>query len=144
MCAMDIDRIQRIDHAMELQWPQKYYWKAIKSKNYYAYFAQTNNQCVGSIMFRINNKELHIDKIVVTKRFQRQGIGGKLLKNALHVGIIKNVDAAILSVAHSNYSAIDFYFKHGFNIKFIQWQYYSNQDHGLKMYRNIQTVTMNK
>jgi len=139
MCEMDIDKIQRIDRETHLQWPRKYYTKVLTSHNYHAYCAQMNNQCVGSIMFRIKNKELYIDKLVVIKKLQHQGIGGELIEKALRTGKKYTVDVAFLSVSSRNFSAIDFYMKHGFQLECIQWNHYDHQDHGLKMYRNLQT-----
>jgi len=143
MCASDIDQIQLMDRASLLRWPRKYYTRTLTSSHYYAYLAQIENQYVGNVMYRIKNMTLYIDKILVTEPFQRQGVGGNLLEYAINMGKLQNVSQVILTVSAKNIEAIDFYFKHNFELERIKWNHYSSGDHGLKMCRLIQTVHMN-
>jgi len=133
----DIDRIMQFDQASLVQWPRQYYFKIAYSKNYYGILAQIENQCIGNIMFRIHNRYLHIDKIIVTKIYRNQGIGGKLLKTAIDVGKIKKMEIALLTVFYNNNAAMDFYAKHGFTIESIKWNHYHDGVHGVKMYRTL-------
>lgn len=137
MCKNDIDRVMQLDRKSFVQWPRHYYIKTVYSSGFYGILAQTDNQCIGNIMFRINNRCLYIDKIIVSKEYRYQGVGGKLLKKAIRMGKRKNVDQALLTVFYNNIYAMDFYSKHGFLIESIQWNHYLDGEHGVRMYRNV-------
>jgi ribosomal protein S18 acetylase RimI-like enzyme len=133
----DIDCVKKMDQQSSLFWPRQYYLKSLKSKNFFAFLAQKDSQCVGNIMFRLINTNVNIDKIVVKKEFRYQGIGTKLLEKAIGIGKSKNANQVFLTVSDGNIYAIDFYTKHGFVIESIQWFHYFDFDHGVKMYRTI-------
>jgi len=133
MCMADIDHMLQVDQ----QWPRRYYIKSIVSPNFYAYLARIEDQYAGNVMFRILEPNLLIDKIGVMHAFRRWGIGAKLLEKAMVTGRLKNAKNVSLTVSQSNISAIKFYTTQGFKIDSLQADYYSEGDHGVKMYRKI-------
>jgi ribosomal protein S18 acetylase RimI-like enzyme len=137
MSANDIIHVINMDQVSSLKWPPQYYFKSLTTNNYYAFLAQKDNQYAGNIMFRVKDKRLNIDKIVVIKSFRNLGIGQKLIDSAIHTGKKRNLALAQLTVSYMNAQAIDFYAKQGFLIQAIQWHYYCDGEHGLKMYRKI-------
>jgi len=137
MCKNEINSVKKLDQQSSVVWPRQYYIKSLNTNNFFAFLAQIDKQYAGSIMFRLINTNLNIDKIVVKKEYRHQGIGTKLLKKAIGIGKKKKANKVLLTVSHGNIYAIDFYTKHGFVFESIQWFHYVDYEHGIKMYRRI-------
>jgi len=137
MHIQDIEHVIHMDRIASIKWPHHYYIKSLTTHNYFALLAQISNKYVGNIMFRIDHTTLFIDKILVVNSFRQQGIGGALLENTIKIGKQKKANLTLLTVSYNNFQGMDFYRKHGFMYESIQWNHYSDGEHGVKMYRNI-------
>lgn len=74
------------------------------------------------------NKTARIWDIAINEESQRKGIGGKLLKFAEKRAVEWKCRAIILECQSSNYSAIQFYLKHGYNLIGFDLIAYTNND----------------
>jgi streptothricin acetyltransferase len=74
------------------------------------------------------NNTLHIEDIEVLPERQGQGIGRMLLEKAVAAGSAEKVRAVTLETQNTNYPAIQFYRKNGFEIDCIDLSLYTNND----------------
>lgn len=84
-----------------------------------------DNQPVGFVTLKILSERARIGLIGVSNKFQSQGVGGKLIRNAVSFLRNKNVDFLDVSTQGKNIIAENFYIKQGFRLKEIEsWYYY--------------------
>lgn len=86
------------------------------------YFLRVNKEIAGYL--KVNEKEsqteyitdnaLEIQRIYLTKKFQRQGLGSVLIDFAEKIAQQKNKELVWLGVYEKNYNAQAFYKKHGY------------------------------
>ncbi len=69
---------------------------------------------VGYICFRILFEELYIQKVAVKKRFRRQGIATRLMKQALELGTGQGAERCVLETDIENGAALLLYQRMGF------------------------------
>ncbi|MBS7635068.1 ribosomal protein S18-alanine N-acetyltransferase [Candidatus Bathyarchaeota archaeon] len=104
--------------------------------------AEEEEKVVGYIMCRIESgfsglgliKRGHVVSIAVLPGYRRKGIGGALLKEALHaMAAHYNVKECYLEVRVSNVPAINLYRKIGFRIDRVIRGYYANGENAYLM-----------
>ena len=66
--------------------------------------------------------------IAVDKKFQKMGIGKKLLDSMITLAKTNNINLIALEVDVSNKNAIEFYKKNGFRVTNIRKKYYRDND----------------
>lgn len=69
-------------------------------------------------------EDTHIEQLGVLEKFQRQGIGEKLLRLSINHAIQLGSNKMILECRKSNISAINLYKKYQFNITSVRKNYY--------------------
>jgi ribosomal-protein-alanine N-acetyltransferase len=88
---------------------------------------EKHHKIVGFIVgIKINSEIARILMLVVSKNYRKKGIGNTLLTHLLKILTIKNIKQVELEVKISNKSAIDFYRKHGFELKKVLNNFYQN------------------
>lgn len=86
----------------------------------------SSRRIIGFIAARISADELHINNIGIVDEMRRQGIGSRLLVEALLFGARAGCLRAVLEVRASNLSAKFLYERHGFNVAGQRSNYYKN------------------
>lgn len=77
---------------------------------------------IGTFVSNIYKKIGYIDDIFVKKKFRKQGIGGKLIKEFEKLMNKRKVKELMLGVSVKNKKALRFYKKLGFEIKHYQME----------------------
>ena len=82
------------------------------------YCLKQEDEPIGYIAFYDNNQETKVaflSMITVSKEYQGQGLGNRLLNKMIEVCRIKGMNSITLEVDKTNENAIVFYEKHGFS-----------------------------
>ena len=77
---------------------------------------------------RIWNNSLYIENILIDEKYRRQGIGIMLIKSAIKEARRLNCRVIELETQNTNYPAIRFYRRMGFNITGLNTRLYNNAD----------------
>ncbi|MCO6449194.1 MAG: GNAT family N-acetyltransferase [Caldilineales bacterium] len=79
----------------------------------------------------------HIQQHVVRPDYRRQGVGTKLLSQAMLWGQDRNLRSVMVQVSTKNHPAISFYFAHGFSFCGFNERFYSDHEITLDLARTI-------
>ena len=79
--------------------------------------AEMNRKIVGFIDMKIHEKDAKILGIAVDDSYMDMGIGSALLGSALELAKRRGKKKVLLKVEQCNENAINFYKRHGFNVK---------------------------
>lgn len=117
---IEIDRIVKADD----QWDDKSFLLELVGKWNNSLAALLSGKIIGYIICSIkNNDTLHIHRIAVKEKYQKNGIGTELIER-----IIKNsnniMKYIILKVRKDNIAAQKFYEKHGFRRVYLEGNNY--------------------
>lgn len=74
------------------------------------------------------NNSFYIENILVNEQYRRQGLGIMLIKNALKEARRLNCRVIELETQNTNYPAIQFYRRMGFNITGVNTRLYDNSE----------------
>ncbi|MFT9495358.1 GNAT family N-acetyltransferase [Anaerosolibacter sp.] len=74
------------------------------------------------------NNSLWIENIIISERYRGNGIGKALLDNLMKLAAERKIRIIGLETQGSNYPAIQFYKKHGFEIDGIDFSLYPRKD----------------
>ncbi|WP_433632112.1 GNAT family N-acetyltransferase [Chryseobacterium cucumeris] len=74
------------------------------------------------------NNSFYIENILVNEKYRRQGIGIKLIKSAIKEARKLNSRVIELETQNTNYPAIQFYRRMGFNITGLNTRLYENPE----------------
>ena len=85
-----------------------------------------HNSIVGYICLWVLLNEVHILNLATIPDFRRQGIATCLMNSCIEFSIHAGVKTLTLEVRKSNFPAISFYKKYGFEPKGIRPRYYSD------------------
>jgi ribosomal-protein-alanine N-acetyltransferase len=85
-------------------------------------------EIIGYLIFREIEPEIEIFKIGVKKKYQRKGVGTKLIQKLIEIAREKNISKIFLEVKASNLSAYNFYKKLGFKEMYRRKNYYGNEE----------------
>lgn len=83
-------------------------------------------EIVGYVIYWTIVDELHILNLAVSPGYQRRGIAGSLLREALRLAQADNLKTAWLEVRPSNQAALALYQSLGFEIVMTRKRYYSD------------------
>lgn len=67
-------------------------------------------------------KRLHLDHLIVDASVRATGIGSKLIEKLYDIALVRNVSKIELMATMSNENAVNFYRKHGYDIKRVQME----------------------
>ncbi|MEN5306576.1 GNAT family N-acetyltransferase [Chryseobacterium cucumeris] len=92
--------------------------------------AFVNEELAGWIICeqRTWNNSFYIENILVNEKYRRQGIGIKLIKSAIKEARKLNSRVIELETQNTNYPAIQFYRRMGFNITGLNTRFYENPE----------------
>ena len=99
-----------------------------------------DEQIIGYICFRLTAGGIHILKLAVALRWRELGVASRLVQKGLDMALEKNILKAFLEVRPTNYPAINFYHKIGFQIIGRRKHYYpETKEDALVMVKNLET-----
>jgi len=99
----------------------------IESDDKAIYMYYQENLCLGQIIIRSNwNRYAFIESIDVSDKHRNQGIGRKLVDQAVNWAKSKNLKGLMLETQNNNLSACRFYQKYGFTIGGFDKYLYKN------------------
>ena len=67
-------------------------------------------------------KRLHLDHLIVDANVRATGIGSKLIEKLYDIALVRNISKIELMATMSNENAVNFYRKHGYDIKRVQME----------------------
>ncbi len=89
-------------------------FKICFKNGYFGWVAELDGKIIGFIIISLSREECHVLNICVTREYQKQGWGRKMLWHALHHAKQYGVAIAYLEVRRSNTRAISLYKKMNF------------------------------
>lgn len=92
--------------------------------------AFADNELQGWIICELRtwNNSLYIENILVNEKYRRRGLGIMLIKNAIKEARKLNCRVIELETQNTNYPAIQFYRRMGFNITGVNTRLYDQSD----------------
>ena len=140
MCLVDVDRVVQIDRlSFSLPWSERTYRLELNENSAaHLFVAEVDDQLkqpiVGYVGFWFLVDEAHISTLAVHPEYREQGIGSRLLEEALIEALRLGADLVTLEVRESNEGPIDLYEKFGFQVKARKARYYrDNHEDALLM-----------
>lgn len=96
----------------------------------HSFGAYVDDNLIGWIICepRVWNNSFYIENILVDEKYRRQGAGIFLIKNAIKEARHLNCRVIELETQNTNYPAIQFYRRMGFNITGINTRLYKNSE----------------
>lgn len=107
---------------------QNCFFDEFKQKTRKYFVALDNNIPVGYIGIFDSIDDYNIIGVAVDKKYQRKGIGSKLLQTVIEEANKNKVATISLEVDETNQKAINFYKKMGFVVTNVRKKYYKDND----------------
>jgi ribosomal-protein-alanine acetyltransferase len=133
LTAVDVPALEKIEGETGLAfWGKDNYCKFLEEyPEYFGYKVVLGDgshreTLAGFYLARALFENLEILKVGVLPKYQRQGIGTRLMESAYAEGIRRGCRRCFLEVRKSNQTAIQFYQDHRFKIAGTRLNYYSN------------------
>ncbi|MGD0611172.1 MAG: ribosomal protein S18-alanine N-acetyltransferase [Anaerolineales bacterium] len=128
----DVPAVHAIDElSFSLPWPERSFkFEATENPAARAWIAEADGRVVAMLVLWLIVDEAHIATIATHPDFRRQGIGDKLLLQALTAARAEGAKLAFLEVREGNPAAQSMYSKHGFEVTGRRPRYYrdNNED----------------
>jgi [ribosomal protein S18]-alanine N-acetyltransferase len=126
----DLDRIVEIERAcFPDPWPRSSFLYEIRDSPFALNFVLKDPDASGRIdgytCLWILESELHINNVAVDPRARRQGLGRRLMQEALEEAGRRSCRSAVLQVRPSNEAALELYRSLGFRVVGRRKRYYS-------------------
>ena len=128
MTESDLEKVLEIEKAsFHSPWSEGAFRYEIQNNTIsYPMVGEKNGELAGYVIGWLVTDELHIADIAVDEKFRGQGIGDKLLRGIIYIGIKKGVVFTALEVRPSNIPALHLYYKYKFTHVGTRKKYYSN------------------
>lgn len=105
-------------------WPYAIFISDLEDPQTFCWKAKIEKKLVAFIIFRLENKTIHLTNIAVKEDFRRKKVGHRLLKKLLYKAREYKSEYIYLDVRKSNQAAIDFYRRYGFEVLLERKGYY--------------------
>ena len=136
LASSDISKILSIEReAFNHPWSVEGFRSLLKN-NVYVCIGVFRNNLKGYLIALPVLDELHILNIAVDSRYRREGLGSRLMNEALKRAGME-IKTILLEVRESNFTAIKFYKKHGFNPVGRRKSYYPDGEDALLLTRMV-------
>lgn len=121
----DCKELSRIEQeSFSMPWSEEDF-RMLLTRDYCRYVvAEADGRVVGCCGFTNSCNEGNIDNVVVDAAYRGQGIGQKMLQEALAIGEAEGIEAFTLEVRVSNEAAIHVYEKLGFKSEGVRPRFY--------------------
>ena len=120
----DLDRINEIErYTNENPWSFKNFESCLHAGNS-SIVLKIENEIIGYAFFSVAATDSHLLNITVSKDYQRNGYGKKILEQVVFQSKVLGATVIFLEVRVSNDKAINFYESFGFKRDAIRYNYY--------------------
>ena len=120
----DLDRINEIErNTNEKPWSFKNFESSLNAGNS-SIVLKIENEIIGYAFFSVAATDSHLLNITVSKDYQRNGYGKKILEQVVFQSKVLGATVIFLEVRVSNVKAINFYESFGFKRDAIRYNYY--------------------
>ena len=120
----DLDRINEIErNTNENPWSFKNFESSLNAGNS-SIVLKIENEIIGYAFFSVAATDSHLLNITVSKDYQRNGYGKKILEQVVFQSKVLGATVIFLEVRVSNVNAINFYESFGFKRDAIRYNYY--------------------
>tara|TARA_B100000900_G_C20521014_1_gene692164 strand:- start:720 stop:1157 length:438 start_codon:yes stop_codon:yes gene_type:complete len=120
----DLDRINEIErNTNENPWSFKNFESSLNAGNS-SIVLKIENEIIGYAFFSVAATDSHLLNITVSKDYQRNGYGKKILEQVVFQSKVLGATVIFLEVRVSNVKAINFYESFGFKRDAIRYNYY--------------------
>ncbi len=120
----DLDRINEIErYTSENPWSFKNFESCLHAGNS-SIVLKIENEIIGYAFFSVAETDSHLLNITVSKDYQRNGYGKKILEQVVFQSKVLGATVIFLEVRVSNHKAINFYESFGFKRDAIRYNYY--------------------
>jgi ribosomal-protein-alanine N-acetyltransferase len=129
MTVQDVPAVSQIDHmSFTLPWPEhSFHYEVSENRVSHCWVAETEDKRIAAMIVSwIIVDEMHIATIATHPDFRRQGIGKRILRDALADGREAGAHMAFLEVREGNAAAQTMYRKFGFEITGRRPRYYKD------------------
>jgi ribosomal-protein-alanine N-acetyltransferase len=129
MTVEDVPVVAQLDRmSFSLSWPEHTFYYEVKDNTAARCFvAETEDkQIVGMVVSWVILDELHIATLAVHPDYRRQGIGRRILTEALQDGVQAGTRYALLEVRAGNEAAQNLYREFGFKTVGLRSKYYKD------------------
>ena len=115
--AADVDSILAVDHAAfePLWWYGRDILKRALDLAYSFKVAYMRDECVGYQLSTLQNNRGHIVRLAVHPRWQRQGIGGRLLNEAMRDLDEAQAEVVTVNTQEDNTASLQLYYRSSFD-----------------------------
>jgi ribosomal-protein-alanine N-acetyltransferase len=130
MMLEDIPTVHAIDMlSFSLPWPERsFQFELTENPVSRGWVAESNGRLAAMLVLWLIVDEAHIATIATHPDFRRQGIGERLMVEALLAARVEGASRAFLEVRASNLGALAMYKKYGFVIVGVRPKYYKNNN----------------
>ena len=120
----DLDRINEIErNTNEKPWSFKNFESSLNAGNS-SIVLKIENEIIGYAFFSVAATDSHLLNITVSKDYQRNGYGKKILEQVVFQSKVLGATVIFLEVRVSNVKAINFYESFGFKRDAMRYNYY--------------------
>ena len=135
----DLNDIEVIENLCFVSpWSKEDIAREINSNPYATLLAiEVDNKVVGYADYWVTFDSATICQIAIKPKYQRLGLGSKLMEEILKDCYAKRAIHLTLEVRESNEKGIKFYQKYGFKTVLVKEHYYSNGENALYMVKEV-------
>jgi len=136
---IDLEKVMEIENSVFVSpWKKEDIIREINDNQFAKILVVTiNEQVVGFMDYWVTFDSATICQIGIHPNYQRQGLGSKLMDEAIKDCYAKRAKTITLEVRANNVKAINFYKKYGFKIALIKEAYYSNGEDAIYMIKEV-------
>ena len=126
-----------IEYELGWSWTPQRIIKKIKNKNTNVVVAVEGNHVVGFAVMGYLENEAHLDLLGVDPKYQRKGVGTKLIDWLEKTALVSGIGIIYLETRLKNETGRKFYQKHGYkNVQRIH-QYYGGKETAIRLAKDL-------
>jgi ribosomal-protein-alanine N-acetyltransferase len=139
MGPVDLPRVAAIERTGPAPWKERQFEDELKQSGAFQYVVRDNTaqSIKGFLCGRRVGDEAEILKLAVARKNRRQGIGGFLLTDVLHMLAQQGVGSCFLELRSSNTVALRLYEKAGFEQIGTRKKYYSSPEEDAVLMKKV-------
>lgn len=140
--ALELARLSRdlVEHGLPWSWGPKRIAGLIREPDAVVLVARSGPEIAGFATMTYGDRDAHLALLAVTPRWQRTGIGTRLLAWLEETALIAGIERIDLEVRESNADARAFYLRSGYIEGALARGYYRGREHALRMHRRLRSA----
>ena len=137
--AIQIGNLSRriIEHELEWSWTPQRIARSIKNKNSNVVVAKESDRVIGFAVMEYLQNEAHLNLFGVGPKYQRLGIGTKLITWLEQTALVSGIGVIYLETRLSNVTVRKFYQKHGYNAIQRIPRYYDGYEAAIRLAKDL-------